>query len=115
MVERIVKIKNINVVRIGNPAKVIKSVVPYTLDVLLSSDGPDVGRTYLFELEELKRQLRQSDDGFEKRTIHRKLSILHRAMLKMTNTSAAEIMMNSNVTFSTLIGWVHHSMNGLIK
>jgi len=102
LVERLAKTK-LNIVRIGHPARVLHSILDYTLDVLIKSgDQAKLVIDIQDEMDSTLKSIQKAKRG--RKELYAELKVLKKELKEREKKSVAEILSKAQVILSTLSG-----------
>ena len=104
LVERLSKCK-LDIVRIGNPARVHDQVIPYTLDVRVrSSDEGQIANDVRSEVDKTLKSASKAKSKSERRQLYQDVKSLRQELRSRERTVVESMVRNTHVVLSTLNG-----------
>ncbi|KAI7712988.1 DNA helicase, partial [Hortaea werneckii] len=105
IVERLSSHKNIPMVRLGHPARLLPAVLNHSLEVLTkTSDAADIVRDIRAEMDAKQASIRKTRSGRERRGIYSEIRELRKEFRQREGRVVKELLRTSKVVVSTLHG-----------
>ncbi|KAI7212110.1 DNA helicase, partial [Hortaea werneckii] len=105
IVERLSSHKNIPMVRLGHPARLLPAVLNHSLEVLTkTSDAADIVRDIRAEMDAKQASIRKTRTGRERRGIYNEIRELRKEFRQREGRVVKELLRTSKVVLSTLHG-----------
>ncbi|KAL4894444.1 P-loop containing nucleoside triphosphate hydrolase protein [Aspergillus ambiguus] len=113
IVERLAGKKEVSVVRIGHPARLLPSVLDHSLEVLThTSEAAEIVRDVRREIDEKQASIRKTRFGREKRAIYQDIKELRREFRDREARCVENLVRGSSVVLATLHGAGGHQLRG---
>ncbi|KAJ5422281.1 hypothetical protein N7491_010726 [Penicillium cf. griseofulvum] len=110
IVERLAP-KKVPVVRIGHPARLLPSVLEYSLEVLTqTSDAGGIVKDIRKEIDEKQASIRKTRSGRERRGIYDDLKLLRKEFRQRESKCVDNLVRESSVVLATLHGAGGHQL-----
>ncbi|KAJ1561307.1 hypothetical protein HK096_005168, partial [Nowakowskiella sp. JEL0078] len=104
LVERLAKTK-ISLVRLGHPARILDSVLMYSLEVRVrSSDEGQLFNDVRSDLDNALQSIQKAKSKMQKRELYQEVKLLRKELKQREQSVTANIIKNSKVVLSTLNG-----------
>ncbi|RMX99611.1 hypothetical protein D0868_09450, partial [Hortaea werneckii] len=105
IVERLSSHKNIPMVRLGHPARLLPAVLNHSLEVLTkTSDAADIVRDIRAEMDAKQASIRKTRTGRERKGIYNEIRELRKEFRQREGRVVKELLRTSKVVVSTLHG-----------
>ncbi|KAI7337366.1 DNA helicase [Hortaea werneckii] len=105
IVERLSSHKNIPMVRLGHPARLLPAVLNHSLEVLTkTSDAADIVRDIRAEMDAKQASIRKTRTGRERKGIYNEIRELRKEFRQREGWVVKELLRTSKVVVSTLHG-----------